>query len=337
MSADDSTKRIPKSIGTETKLIGNYTLTDIAVGLLPGVLVLLAVQMGIPPNARAFGYSVQTLALPLVMLAMGFGGLFVYLTPEYTTSTVWLGSCLSFHRSSSDHDHAAAAEHTLLERVHPRRGALERTDGAFVGMVQVEPATMALATSEEWRSAAESFEGFLNTTVEFPLQIYSTTQEFPVEEYVSHYENRLSDPDVRANPKLEALVENYVEWYRSDLHERPMTIRDHYLIVAVAPSEVHFERESIGGKLTQLPVLGPLLDAVVAPPITHEHEAMFEALDDRLRRVENGVREIDGCAARRVEVDEMVELVSSFWSTGPVEYGDARQAVRTRPIAGGQA
>jgi len=45
MSSRDATKRIPKAIGTEAQLFGTYTLTDLAVGLFPGVAVLLLMQV----------------------------------------------------------------------------------------------------------------------------------------------------------------------------------------------------------------------------------------------------------------------------------------------------
>lgn len=332
MTTHDSTKRIPKSIGTETKLFGTYTLSDLAVGLFPGVLVILVLQTIVPEGATVFGYAIQSLMLPLAVLAIVVGGVFVYLTPMYTSSLDWLTTFVKFHRSATEHDHDAAKEYTLIDQIHPARGVLERTDGAFLGMVQVNPPTTALATNEEWRSMAQAFQDFLNTTVEFPMQIYSTTQTFPVDEYISRYESRLSDPDVTSNPRLAALIEQYIEWYGSELQQRQMTIRDHYLIVSVSPDEVHFERESLTRQLVDLPVLGLFVQAWFAPPIEEERDAMFTALEERLRRVQAGVREIEGCGSRRVPVDEMVSLVGSFWAGEQIEYEDMERVLRTHPL-----
>jgi hypothetical protein len=333
----DPAKRIPKSIGTDAKLLGKYTLTDAAVGLLPGVLVVLVTQAILPASLELFGYSIQTLTVPLAGVAILVGGIFVYLTPAYVTSLDWLATMIGYHRSPDQIAHEEAKEYTHVERVYPARGAIERTDGAFVGMVQVEPPTMALATDAEWAAKTDSFRDFLNTTVEFPIQIYSTTQDFPVDDYLERYESRLSDPDVQANPQLAALIERYVEWYRADLDERRMTIRDHYVIVAVSPEEVQFDRESHTQKLARLPVLGTFIRAWLAPRREEQEEAMFDALDERLRRIQVGLREIEGCNAHRVDVRDATRLIGEFWAGGDFAYDDLGPVLRTRPYVGGSA
>jgi len=163
--------------------------------------------------------------------------------PHPTSSLDWLGTFAGFYRREKSHDFAAAKELTRVERIHPTDGFVERTDGALIGMVQVTPPTMALATDGQWRTTAEAFQNFLNTTVAYPIQIFSTTQAFPTEEYLAHYENRLTDPDVQANPHLQTLIEEYIAWYTAEMSQRKMTIRDHYIVVPVTPAEVQFERE----------------------------------------------------------------------------------------------
>lgn len=335
MSTTDPAKRVPKSLGTEAKLFGTYTLSDVAVGLFPGVLVVLVTQVLLPSSASVYGFSVQSITLPLAALAVATGGVFVYLTPPYTTSIDWLGTFVRYRRSEKAISHEAAKEHTQVERVHPIEGAIERVDGVLVGMVQVDPPSLALSTEAEWRSIAEAFQDFCNTVVEFPIQIYSTTRSFPVEEYLVSYTDRLDDPDVRANPRLAELIEQYVEWYARDLDKRQMTIRDHYVIVTVAPKEVQFEKESLLVKLARVPILGLFVQARFATRREEQREAMFDALDERLRRIEAGLRELEGCHARRVDVETGVGLLAEYWSGRPIEYGDVGDVLRTRPIVGG--
>jgi len=98
MSSRDATKRIPKAIGTEAQLFGTYTLTDLAVGLFPGVAVLLLMQVVVPPAATVAGYGLQSLTLPLAAIAIAVGATFVYLTPPYTSSLDWLGTFAGFYR-----------------------------------------------------------------------------------------------------------------------------------------------------------------------------------------------------------------------------------------------
>ncbi|WP_310732965.1 hypothetical protein [Halostella salina] len=302
--------------------------------MAPGVAVILVTQVLLPPSLAVGGYPVQTIALPLALCAIAVGGVFVSLTPAYTTSLDWIGTVVGFHRSDREFAHDAAKEYTAIERVYPDDNALERTDGALVGLVQVDGPTMALATDEQWQAQADAFQNLLNTVVEFPIQIYSTTQPFPVEEYLSHYEARLEDADVKDNPQLKGLIENYIAWYRTDLEERRMTIRDHYVVVPVTPAEVQFERESVSQRLTAIPVLGIFVQAWFAPRRAAQHDAMLRALSERCRRLEGGIREMDGCSATRVETTEAVRLLGEYWTGERSTYGDLRQVLRTRPLVG---
>lgn len=336
MHDSDSAKRIPKSLRTDTKLFGSYTLTDAAVALVPGVVVVLVMQALVPSSLTVRGYALQSVTVPLAGLGVTIGVLFVYLTPTYLTSLDWVETFLRYRRSEKQLAHEDAKEYTQIERVYPDRGAIERTDGAFVGMVRVEPPSMALATDQEWHEKADAFQDFLNTVVEFPIQIYSTTRAFPAEDYLAHYEARLDDPDVQANPQLAALIDHYVDWYAADLDERRMTIRDHYVIVTVRPDAVQFEQESPAQKLAAVPLVGLFVRAWLAPRIEAQQAAMFDALDERLRRVETGLREIDGCNASRVAVEDATALVGEFWAGEEPAYGDRAAVLRTRPLVGGQ-
>jgi len=337
MHQTDSTKRIPKSLGTDAKLFGRYTLTDLAVALLPGVAVVLLMQVIVPSSLTIAGYRPQLMTLPLAAVAIAIGGIFVYVTPSYTSSLDWIGTFAAFYRDEQELPHEEAKAHTQIERIHPEDGVIERTDGAYVGLIQVEPPTMALATDEEWAETCEAFRDFCNTTVRFPIQLFSTTQPFPVDEYLAHYEDRLDDSDVEANPRLAALIEHYVEWYREDLAQRRMTIRDHYVVVTVSPREVQFDSESLGQQLTDVPLLGVFVEARYAPKEAEQRAAMVEELDDRLGRIESGIREIEGCTTRRVSVEEATTVIREYWAGESCEEGRTARKLRTTPLVGGPA
>ncbi|GCF12071.1 hypothetical protein Harman_00060 [Haloarcula mannanilytica] len=264
------------------------------------------------------------------------GAVFVYVTPAYTSSLDWLVTMVRFHTTTTEEPHSEALEHHQLERVYPTHDAIERQDGAVIGLVRVSPPSMALATDEEWGAMAESFQDFLNTTVTFPIQIYSTTQPFPVETYLDHYRERLDDPDVKANPKLRTLIEQYIEWYERDLEARQMTIRDHYVVVTVRPEEIQFEQESILATLSDVPLLGVFIRAVTAPPLAVQRRELFTELDERLSRVQSGLRDLEGCEARVVDASDATQLIGEFWAGQTLEYGDFEQTLRTRPLVGDQ-
>jgi len=336
MQVDDPAKRIPKSLGTGTKLLGTYTMTDLAVALFPGVVVVLLLQVVLPAGLTISGYSVDAFTLPVAGLFIGLGALFVYLTPSYATSADWVSSMLSFSLRSKQVGHEAAKSYTQIKRVYPERDAIERTDGAMIGLVKVVPPSMALATDEEWQSKAEAFEDFLNTTVEFPIQIYSTTQPFPVDDHLDQYRARLDDPDVESNPRLEALIEHYIEWYEAELADRRMTIRDHYIVVPVTPAEVHFDDASLAQKLATVPFVGLFVRELYAPREAVERAALIDELHDRLNRVQSGIRSIEGCSAQRVDATKATTLVGEYWSDDSQSYGDIEQVLRTRGLVGGE-
>ena len=335
MTDTDSTKRIPKSLGTDAKFFGTYTLADLAVALLPGVIVVLVLQILLPPSLQIAGYSPQALTLPLAGIGIAFGVVFVYLTPSYTTSLEWFATFAGFHRHSKQVPHDTAKEYTQIERVHSDHRAIERTDGTFLAYVQVQPPAMALATDEEWAEKAHSFRDFCNTAIQFPVQIYSTTQPFPVEEYLKRYTDRLNDADVAENPRLARLIEEYTAWYTRDLDERRMTIRDHYVVVSVSPRDVRFERESIAQKLAVIPVLGILIQARFGPNPEKQREAMFDALDERVRQIETGLREIEGCHARRIDAEAAVDVIGEYWMGETRDLGDIEKKLRRMPLVRG--
>lgn len=334
MSSDprDAGKRVPKSLDEGTALINRYTITDLLVVALPAVGVVLTMQLFVPPDASVAGYRVRRFVLPLGVVGALLGAVGVYLTPDHRGTDEWLATMLAYRRRPAQQSHATAREYTQVERVLPDADAIERADGAFVGLVRVEPPSMALATDTEWREQAAAFQDFLNTTVDFPIQLYATTQPFDADAYLAHFEDRLEDPDVRETPQLEALINDYVDWYAADLKRRQATIRDHYVVVTVRPREVRFEDESIVQKLTRLPIVGVFLQVWVAPRVEEEQAAMRDTLDERLRLVARGLREIDGVSTSRVSAADATERIAEFWRGEAVTIDDPEQVLGTSPV-----
>lgn len=310
----DPGKRIPKSLNTDAGIIGGYTLADVALALSPGVAVVLVFQWVLSPSLTLGGYGLDSLVLPLAGVGVLVGSVFVVLTPGYTSSLGWLAAALGYHRRESTHEHASAREQTRYERVHADQNAIERADGTLVAPIEVSAPMLALATPGEWQQHAESFAEFCNTTLEFPLQIYSTTRDVPVEEYLGHYEDRLSDPDVSGNPRLEALIREYIEWYETELASREMTIREHYAIVTLHPRDLSMNggRDSPLARLSRLPVLGVFARALGGQP---SNQAAFDVLEERARAVAVGLRDIEGCHTTRVDAEDALSVLADYWRT----------------------
>ena len=157
---------------------------------------------------------------------------------------------------------------------------------------------------------------------------------FPTEAYLPQYESRRDDPDVQASPQLAALIDEYVEWYATEVEKQQMTIRGYYLAVSVSPAEVHFERESLLHSFAVTPLAGALFRAWLAPSPESQCEAMFTTLSERLRLVETGLREIDDCEAYQVDVGNATRIIAEFWAGQPQAYDDMEQLLRTSLVVG---
>lgn len=334
MSSDprEASKRVPKSLDGDTPLVGSYTVTDLLVAALPAVLVVLGMQLFVPPETTVAGYRIREFTLPIGAVGVVLGAVGVYLTPAHRATDEWLATMLDYRRRPAQESHATARDHTQVERVYPAADAIERADGALVGMVRVDPPSMALATDDEWREQAAAFQDFLNTTVDFPVQLYATTRPFDVDAYLAHFERRRADPDVRENDQLDRLIEEYVDWFADDLERRQTTIRDHYVVVPIHPREVRFADESIVKKLTRLPVLGVFLQVWLAPGLEEERTAMLTQLDERTRLVARGLREIDGVSTGQVSAGHAAELVAEFWRGEAVGIDDPTQVFGSSPV-----
>lgn len=326
-------KRIPNKLsGSGTKVIGNLMLSDVAVIGIPAVTVILVGRLFLPSELVVYGVDLKLLTIPLAVLGMGFGGLFVYLTPKYIDSLDWLSQFVDFRLSDKEVPHEEAKNHTYIEEILPNRDAVVRSDDAMVGAVRVEPPNVALATGEERGVWKEEFQNFVNNSVRWPIQIYSTTQEFPTETYLNHYRDRLDDDDVQENEKLEELIDGYTEWYSGELEQRRMTIREHYVVVPVTPREIRFELESTYDKLADIPVVGLLVNIWYSESPAEERAAMCKELDERLKQVEDGVGNITGCRASRIDSRELTRLVIEYWRGQEIEHGNLQNRIQTNPV-----
>ena len=356
MSSSDPTRRVPKKLDESDEFFRGYTLDDLLVGGMPFIVAVLLTAYILPPNLRYVGYVLAAVGLVV-------GAVAVYATPDYLTASEWVSTYAHHIRRPKEVAHVRyefgsarqqrdlpessfyelderTQELTDLKRVHTDRDSVERFDGAFVGAVRVEPANMALATDRRWRDNVAAFADFFNNSVEWPVQMYSTTSEFPVEDYLRRRERRLDDDDVAGNPVFRRLIEEWLDWYPRELEARGTNIREHYVIVPVRREEVTGPDggDGVFDALADLPVVGGLFGAVSSGDGMTEEETRARALDEldeRLRMVKNeGVQNLDGCRAHRVEAAGLTRLLAEFWEGEPAEFVDS--AVNGSPVVAGE-
>ncbi|MFB6188969.1 MAG: hypothetical protein ABEI57_03720 [Halapricum sp.] len=307
------------------------------------------------------------LLLPLTLLGLLLGTATVYAAPAQLTAWQWLRDVGRFYlqRPRITHSHPPESEHdpteggfvqytpftpaertqelTHVERAWPGAGAVQRTDGTMEAFLEIEPANMDFAMSGDWQAVQEAGAEFANAELSFPLTFHATTRSFPVGQVVEQLDDRLSDPDVRANPAFEDLLEEYRERRPADLTDTQQL--HYYLGVEVDRLEVfnRYEQERTPGeKLAEIPLVGLLFQPFVA----RQHDldeaevqaAMFEKLDERVRTVRSDfVENVSGWSATRLSTLELFLLNTEFWNGEEVDAETVDGLLREEPVVGREA
>ncbi|MFB6312186.1 MAG: hypothetical protein ABEH64_13515 [Salinirussus sp.] len=331
-TSPDSEKRIPKSLDTDTSLIGGYALSDLAVAVGPAVGLIVLTRTVLPTAPTVFGVHAT---IPAVLVLLLIGVVLVTLTPAHAGSLAWLRRLFRFAVSKRRLPHATARRHTRVSRLRSEYNAIERTDGGLIGAVRVDPVSMALASEQDWSRKAEGFADVLNTAVDFPIQLYSTTRPVPIDDHLSRYEDRLDDPDVANNPQLQTLIEDYVQWAASQHKRQQASVREHYVIIAVTPREIRVEGGGLRSWVGKCERFGSLWNGLLGPSEAAVREAMGTELAERSRRVVRGLSGIDGLAAHRVEAVTVGTVVEEFWVDTDLDTHDS-QRYRKTPIVTGE-
>lgn len=332
----------------------------------------LYVLIGLPVLGLLIGGLSELDALVFPLTALGFivGFGIVFAAPSHLPATAWLADVYRFYVLRPRRTYASPAtsttagadatrrteggiaayhpfgvdertqELTNVERAWPGAGAIERTDGALVGMVELDPANMDFAMSTDWAHLQSVGEEFANNDLDFPLTVHATTRRFPVDRLLEAISDRLDDEDVTHAPVFRTLLKEYRE-------TRPEEIRGtqqlrYFLAVEVYPREVyrrHQVEPSPAEQLTSIPVVGWLLTPFVTRR-TQLTEAelrrkMFDELDRRCRAVDTAlVTKAHGWSARRVSTTELFVLTMEFWNGEEHDYGTPEAAVRSTPVVG---
>lgn len=350
-----ASRKIPKSIGNNDTFRG-YQTEDLVMGLIPLGLIIVLVQV-FPEHIQ------EQITLPAMLIGLIAGGVLIAITPEHLSTREWLESIFHhiFRPKRVEHVSISSGvareqkdmvtetkiyqmeqrtqEITRLEKIHRNGGAIERDDRVMVGAIKVDPANMALANNRRWQSMVSEWEGYLNNSVEYPLQIYATSRPFPVEDYINHYQGRINDPDITNRPILQELLSNFLDWYPEYLSWQGTNQREYYVIVPVSSDELigaDSDEESPLEKLSKLPLIGGIFKSQIdSGSGRSDEEEMIEklrVLSQRLREVERqGVRSMSEVNGRRISGVEVAILIREFWSGREYE-GDPDEVVRSQPV-----
>ncbi|KDE56794.1 conjugal transfer protein [Halostagnicola sp. A56] len=328
-------RKIHQSLGGTTAFFQGYTIGELMLFLTVAFVTVIAATF--VPSA---------LTIPI----LGFGCMLTILLfllhkvkPDYLWLTEWLVVRFGWALKNKEYTHGGEDNSevrylTRLNRVYPH--AIERTDGALVGAMKVEPANMALEDDDAWAKAVQSLSEFVNSTVDFPVKVYITSREVDQDNVVREHQNRLGDADVRSRPVLKRLLEEYVASNTNengDVDSQTTTVREYYLITAVTDSDIEqFDEtgDSVLAYLAEMPVLGRVFGRFQSDGLSDSRRDQLkeEKLESRLAQLRRGGSSLYRCSISPVDAYDLARITKEYWTCQPEEYDDISSALGTFPV-----
>lgn len=303
-----------------------------AVGL--AALLGFATVAGLPPQAKVLGWGVLG-----VLLASSF--VVVYLCPSDRDPLGWVRAILRFKRSPKRlTQHADRTEERTqslvgIERMVPIHGMARRTDGALVGLVEIEGRDMALAETSAWEAAGKGFEDMADG-LGGSFEVFSPARTVDPGRIAKGYVGRELDEDVRENPTLAALIETYQEDLPTELNRRGTAVRRFYVVVWVTESEVRRQDHGMLGKLADVPLLGGVIRRVgLARREASDAEInarQKSILSSRKRAVRNGLAGIEDVETSEVDSEHFAAVLTEYWTGIRTDHSGKRVPNTSIPV-----
>ncbi|WP_254533959.1 VirB4 family type IV secretion system protein [Natrinema gelatinilyticum] len=330
-----SARKIHQSLGGTTAFFRGYTIGELMLFLTVAFVTVIAATF--VPAAL----TIPILGLGIVLTTLLF--LLHKVKPNYLWLTEWLVARLNWAIKNKEYTHGDEDSNeirylTRLQRVYPH--AVERTDGALVGAMKVEPANMALENDDAWAKAVQSLSEFANSTLDFPVKVYITSREVDADDVVRAHRDRLGDADVRSRPVLKRLLEEYVganTTDNGDLDSTTTTIREYYLITAVTDDDIgQFDEtgDSVLAYLAGVPIIGRLFERFQSDGLSEAEREQLkeERLESRLTQLRRGGSSLYRCSISPVDASDLARLTKEYWTCQPEEYDDFTKALGTLPV-----
>jgi len=329
-----SARRIHQSLGGTTAFFQGYTIGEIM--LFVGVAFVTLIGAALVP---------ATFTIPVLGFGLMLGlvlGVLHKVKPSYLWLNEWLAARLGWAVKNKEYTHGEDNSEvrylTRVGQVFPH--AIERSDGALVGAMKVEPANMALEDDDAWAKAVDSLSEFVNATIDFPVKFYITSREVDQDDVVRDHQRRLGDADVRSRPVLKRLLDEYITTntdQNGDIDSEATTIREYYIITAVRDADVEQLNEtgdSVLAYLADIPVLGRVFGRFQSDGLSDaERDRLKEdKLESRLGQLRRGGSSLYRCSMSPVDAYDLTRVTKEYWTGHTEEYGEITDAIGTFPV-----
>lgn len=326
---------IPKGLN-RTTLFRGYTLNELFIIAAPALLIWYGGQFLPSP--------ISDYRLFLGLVGILVGAAINWRTPNHLEPTEWVIGYIMFMLNPDEINHVkleggmarkqkdvvnsdilTLAKRTQdehgIKRIHMNKNALEREDGQMIGAVEATSVlNMALANEEKWEVAVDAWETYLNSTINYPIQVYVRSVPFNVNEYINDYRSRLEDEDIRTRPIMEEILRSFLTWYPDYLSNYGTNEREFYIIFKTKASNINrmdYQEDTIGDLLFKIPLLGKYVGndpEEIDLTETEKKQLMFNELDKRCQTaMRQGLGQLDQTEMRRVTGTELAFLNKEFW------------------------
>ena len=331
--ADDPSRRILQSFNRGQEIMGfdtDLTPNDLKL-LLPAIGLCLAYLIVIPGQ-----YLGVVLALCITTLLIA--GMLIHLSPTYRSAPRWLFDIIRYramNKMMTTHQNPESISRlTDVDELLPTSNAVRRSDGTLVGYLEVKASSMALATNDQWESAAKALGDVINTT-EYPFQIYTTSVSVSADDIADQYAGRMDDPDVREDDDLQNIVEYYHNNLPAEFRRRGTSMPRYYVAVAVSPEEVGTDSGSMIGDLSGHWLYGRLVRRLGLHQFGQTSEEVRveqkQTLNTRLADLQDQLDSISGLDVERLDIDSIATLLYRYW-TGDDSADGENLSAHTMPV-----
>ena len=356
----DVERRIPDSLGfTDTlienaPLVGTIEFNDGIIAFGPSFFVFLVLSTILPPSL-AFGSTVG------FVITLGLGLLFLIARPDHLTMRDWITQYWEYrNRPKERHmklqtdggqprtnnaieNSPDTRDITNVARIYPHADAVERTDGAMVGMVKVEGLNLDTALQQQWTNAANQLANFVNTQIDYPFQFYLPMRQFDPSDYVQSYVSRLETDDELSNDILEEYLEDRVSWMESISYQS--YIRECYVVISVSKHDVlnsELNSENPVVNTIEKNETGKMVSDIVKATTGNQYSSTLsedEIKDRQLKELHRRLREIQGglsggehSQVSIVETNKLGVLLKEYWEGVSIPEMEADDFVRDQPL-----
>jgi len=320
---DYSARRIHQSLGGTTAFFQGYTIGGSCCSSAWRSSRSSAQHWFQPPSRFLSSGSASCSGLVL--------GVLHKVKPSYLWLTEWLAARLGWAVKNKEYTHGEDNSEvrylTRVGQVFPH--AIERSDGALVGAMKVEPANMALEDDDAWAKAVDSLSEFVNATIDFPVKFYITSREVDQDDVVRDHQRRLGDADVRSRPVLKRLLDGTLRPTRIRTATSTPGLRPSANTTSSPPFVTLTSSNSTKPAIASWPtsptslLLGRVFGRFQSDGLSDaERDRLKEdKLESRLGQLRRGGSSLYRCSMSPVDAYDLTRVTKEYWTGHTEEYG----------------